>query len=260
MRGEILKMSLVEEYRKQASWRKWDVALSLCPIHSGQRILDLGCGPGDISAKMAEKGALVTGVDSNSDLIEAAEKKALPGCTFLKSDLNSIQLPLSSFDGLWCSFTAAYFTDLASTLKQWMPLLKKEAWVCLIEIDDLFGHEPLDPSYRNKITTFYAESIRAQRYDFLMGRKLSGILSNAGFHILEATLDDAELSFNGRASNDIFEAWQNRLCRMNRLQEFFGQSFADFETEFLNTLSSEKHISICKVICVVGQRGDLGGQ
>jgi hypothetical protein len=52
-----------------------------------------------------------------------------------------LKLSTRSFDGLWCSFTAAYFVNFGDTLAQRYPFLKPRAWVCIIEIVDLLGHE-----------------------------------------------------------------------------------------------------------------------
>jgi trans-aconitate methyltransferase len=43
----------------------------------GERILDLGCGDGALTAKIAESGAQVLGVDASSDMISAARKRGL---------------------------------------------------------------------------------------------------------------------------------------------------------------------------------------
>jgi trans-aconitate methyltransferase len=43
----------------------------------GERILDLGCGDGVLSAKLRDLGCKVTGVDSGSDMIEAARALGL---------------------------------------------------------------------------------------------------------------------------------------------------------------------------------------
>ena len=43
----------------------------------GERILDLGCGDGPLTAKLAEMGVEVVGVDSSAEQIEAAKKLGL---------------------------------------------------------------------------------------------------------------------------------------------------------------------------------------
>jgi trans-aconitate methyltransferase len=41
----------------------------------GERVLDLGCGTGTLTAEIARRGALVTGIDSSAEMIEAAREK-----------------------------------------------------------------------------------------------------------------------------------------------------------------------------------------
>lgn len=42
---------------------------------AGERILDLGCGSGELSAQIAASGALVTGVDASAQMIESARRQ-----------------------------------------------------------------------------------------------------------------------------------------------------------------------------------------
>jgi ubiquinone/menaquinone biosynthesis C-methylase UbiE len=90
-------MSLVDEYKKQYAWRDWETALSKCPIFPGQKILDLGCGPGDLSLRLSELGAQVTGIDGNDELLEVARKRC-PQAQFEKQDLSSLNLEPEYFD------------------------------------------------------------------------------------------------------------------------------------------------------------------
>src|SRR5512136_32102 len=48
----------------------------LAPV-AGERILDLGCGDGALTAQIADKGAQVVGVDSSEDMIAAARARGL---------------------------------------------------------------------------------------------------------------------------------------------------------------------------------------
>jgi ubiquinone/menaquinone biosynthesis C-methylase UbiE len=166
-------MSLTSEYKRQFRWRDWERALSGCPIQPGQGVLDLGCGPGDISRELAKRGAVVAGVDSNQELIAEAQANCPGACAFLRQDLRSLSFEDGTqFDGLWCSFTPAYFTDFEPVLRQWLKWLKPKAWVCLIEADNLLGHRPIKNATAQAIGKFYEEAWRAGRYDFYAGRKL----------------------------------------------------------------------------------------
>ena len=52
-------------------------ALDLLNVRPGEKILDLGCGDGTLTEKIAAMGAEVTGVDSSADMIAAARQRGL---------------------------------------------------------------------------------------------------------------------------------------------------------------------------------------
>lgn len=247
-------MPLVEEYRRQFSWRDWPRALALCPIGRGQQILDLGCGPGDLSAELAARGLTVTGIDRDPELLAAARART-PDASFQQHDLSRLTLPAAAFDAIWCSFTAAYFVDFAATFARWCGFLKPKAWVCLIDIDDLLGHEPRSDAARDTVERFYRDALESRRYDFRAGQRLASTLESQGFHVTATELADRELALDGPASADVLEAWRARFSRMLGLQAFLGSEFAAFVDGFIGTLESPRHRALCRVVCCVGRRG-----
>ena len=54
-------------------WKYGSGVLDLLEPQSGESILDLGCGTGELSAKIASSGAKVTGLDASSAMIERAQ-------------------------------------------------------------------------------------------------------------------------------------------------------------------------------------------
>lgn len=248
-------MTLLEEYKKQFAWRGWERVLSKCPIRQDQYVLDLGCGPGDISAELIARGARVIGIDANNELLAAARMQCPTG-HFENQDLNNLKLSENSFNGLWSSFTVAYLTSLEKTILSWLQFLANDAWVCIVEIDDLLGHDPLPKVTHSLIEAFYDDALEKNRYDFKAGRKIRPVLENAGFRVQEMKLEDRELSFEGAAQQEVLEAWRNRLNRMGGLKTFLGGKYASFEQEFINCISSENHHAHCKVIACVGNRSN----
>ena len=137
-------MSLAEEYARQFAWRAWPEILGALPPLRGSTILDLGCGAGDLAAELAGRGARVVGFDLDDGLLEAARSRGLRDAEFRRGDLRTLRAAGPAADGIWSSFAAAYFPDLAPVLEGWGRLLRPGGRIALTEVDDLFGHEPLD--------------------------------------------------------------------------------------------------------------------
>jgi ubiquinone/menaquinone biosynthesis C-methylase UbiE len=247
-------MSLVADYQRQFGWREWHTVFESLPALQGKSVLDLGCGVGDLAAEFAARGAHVIGVDSNEELICAA-KTRVPEARFEIADLRSLPDLGIAFDGVWCSFTAAYFpADLSTLIPTWTRTLKPSGWLALVEIDNLFGHEPVSDSTRTLLDGYATESLQAGRYDFHMGRKLKGHMQRAGFTVSTLTVTDRELSFDGPADAAVIDAWRNRFQRMQLLREFCGPRIDAVEAEFLSCLSRADHRSLARVCCCIGTR------
>jgi trans-aconitate methyltransferase len=59
--------------------------IELLAPQPGERVLDLGCGTGDLTARIAERGALVTGLDASSEMVSEAKRKH-PSLSFSLAD------------------------------------------------------------------------------------------------------------------------------------------------------------------------------
>jgi SAM-dependent methyltransferase len=234
-------MSLADEYKRQAAWRPWAQLFGALPPVAGQRILDVGCGVGDQAAELVSRGAHVIGLDANEELLREARERGLAGAEFRSCDLAG-PLEAGEVDGIWCSFAAAYFVDLASVLARWAKSLRPGGWIALTEIDDLFGHEPLDVGTRARFDAYAREALSAGRYDFHMGSKLEAHLGRAGFTVTAAfAAPDLELSFDGPALPEVIWAWRARLERMQLLRAHCGEAFEETRDAFLSCLSHPDH-------------------
>lgn len=68
-------------------------------VRPGARVLDLGAGPGDGTAMLADTGAVVTGVDFSRTMVEAARRRH-PGLTFHESDAEVLPFAAGAFDAV----------------------------------------------------------------------------------------------------------------------------------------------------------------
>lgn len=91
-----------------------------------KKIIDAGCGQGYFSSLLADKGAVVTGVDSSKNLIGIAkEKYGSKAETFLVHDLKK-EVPFKdeSFDGVLCNMAFMDFEPIEFTVEEFFRILK----------------------------------------------------------------------------------------------------------------------------------------
>jgi SAM-dependent methyltransferase len=63
-------------------------ALDLLDPKPGERILDVGCGDGVLTKKIAERGAQVTGIDNSLEMISAARAKGVDALAVDSADMH----------------------------------------------------------------------------------------------------------------------------------------------------------------------------
>ena len=62
-------------------------ALDLLDPKTGERILDVGCGEGSLTKKIAERGATVLGIDNSPDMVAAARAKGVDALLLNAADM-----------------------------------------------------------------------------------------------------------------------------------------------------------------------------
>lgn len=74
------------------------------------RVLDLGCGPGNESMRLAREGAEVTGLDFSGECIRIARERN-PGLRFLEMDYFDITEAIGHFDGIFACSSLIHLKD-----------------------------------------------------------------------------------------------------------------------------------------------------
>ena len=90
------------------------VALEAAAAQPGERVMDVGCGPGGTTAALATavggKGH-VLGVDISEPLVEAARARGLGNATFVVADAATHPFEPASFDLVFSRFGVMFFGD-----------------------------------------------------------------------------------------------------------------------------------------------------
>jgi trans-aconitate 2-methyltransferase len=98
--------------------------LSRVDLEEVRSVVDLGCGPGNSTALLAERwpAAAITGVDNSAAMLERA-RAAYPAMTWIQADLASWRPP-GSQDLIFANASLQWVPDHASLLEGFSPCLR----------------------------------------------------------------------------------------------------------------------------------------
>lgn len=103
----------------------------------GLRICDLACGQGITTRQVAQRGAIVVGVDLSTKLLEIAqyEEQHNPlGITYIHDDAQTLTtLNDTIFDGVLCNMSLMDIPDIQAMLQQVWRIVRPTGWfICAI--------------------------------------------------------------------------------------------------------------------------------
>lgn len=166
--------------------------LSLLDIEKGTRVLDLGCGNGALTKKIADMGADVTGIDASEKMLSAAAEN-YPELTFRQADALSFTLE-KPVDYVFSNAVFHWIDDQDRLLENIFKALKPQGYlVCE------FGgrgcgetiHSALEAAFEkrglNYKRTFYFPTIG----------EYASVLERHGFKVTYASLFDRKTALTG---------------------------------------------------------------
>ena len=147
----------------------------------GQKILDIGCGPGRDAKYFSEHGLKVTGIDLSSNFVKMASQN-VPNAKFMQMDMRTLDFPENSFDGIWAcaSFLHVPKEDAKNTLLGFRKILKPAGLIYLsvkqgneekfVEKDEYKG--------RTKFFAFYSQD------------EFKNLIESCNFKIVKVLIDE----------------------------------------------------------------------
>jgi ubiquinone/menaquinone biosynthesis C-methylase UbiE len=105
-------------------------AIELVDAHPGMRVLDLACGPGTLSRRLARDvspGGEVVGVDLAPGMIELAEAAGIPNSRFEVMDIEQLSFADASFDAAVCGHGLQFVPQLPIALREARRVLRPRA-------------------------------------------------------------------------------------------------------------------------------------
>jgi len=117
---------------------RWAAFARMSPIKPGERVLDIGCGVGTWSVRMAEQGAQVLGVDISAAMIDMAEPHA--GVEYRVAAAHELDCPDGYFDLAVSVTVLQHITDpeeLKRALRNLRRMLKDSGRFFVLEYSPL---------------------------------------------------------------------------------------------------------------------------
>jgi len=113
---------------KHADKVETNCALDLLKPSAGMAILDVGCGTGNLSLKLARLGCSITGIDISEKMLtfarEKAQKEQHPA-EFMSMDASDLEFPEEAFDAVVSMAALEFMQDQQKTLDEMFRVLKK---------------------------------------------------------------------------------------------------------------------------------------
>jgi SAM-dependent methyltransferase len=106
-----------EQYEGKHSyvWRLGAGVVDLLAPRPGERILDVGCGTGQLTAEIANQGAQVVGLDNSANMIGQARQN-YPGLAFVLGDATSLRFD-EPFDAVFSNAALHWVKDARAAVE-----------------------------------------------------------------------------------------------------------------------------------------------
>lgn len=212
-----------ESVLRSHEWRTAEnsAAYLLSSLRPGQRLLDVGCGPGTITLDLAERVApgAVLGVDASPDVVEraraAADARPRPGITdvaFAVGDVYALDHADDSFDVVHAHQVLQHLTEPVAAVREMRRVLAPGGTLAVRDAD--YGQFTWSPASRglDRWNDLYHQVTARNRAEADAGRHLASWVEMAGFSDMRVT--ESTWTFDQPESRAWWsELWADRVQR-----------------------------------------------
>jgi ubiquinone/menaquinone biosynthesis C-methylase UbiE len=113
-------------------------------VHAGQRALDVGCGPGALTAELVGRlgPANVAAVDPSEPFVTAARARN-PGVDVRRASAERLPFPDGAFDAALAQLVVHFMSDPIAGLAEMARVIRRDGVVAACVWDHAGGHGPL---------------------------------------------------------------------------------------------------------------------
>jgi SAM-dependent methyltransferase len=164
-----------------------DAQFEMIGIKPGERVVDLGCGPGDVLSLLGKRvgpTGSVLGIERDAHFASLARRyvadHALPQVEVREGDAYDTGLPRASFDGGHMRLVLVNVPEPERIVREMVSLVRPGGWVASFEADLLsLICDPPNPEWTRLLDAYKAYSA-AQGIDLCVGRRTHRLFRAAG--------------------------------------------------------------------------------
>ncbi len=184
---ELRRLGFQHSVWAEPTARLWDVAR----FAPGERLLDLGCGPGYATADLAQlvgPAGTVLGVDVSRRFLIALDAvmqaRGLHNVTWREEDAAALSAPTASVDGVFARWVLSFTPDPAAVMHEIARVLAPGGRVAILDYANYqaFTMAPASDAV-DRVLVATGQSIRNHGGDFDTGRRLPRLMLDAGLEV-----------------------------------------------------------------------------
>jgi SAM-dependent methyltransferase len=241
--------------RKQAEW---------CGIKPGQRLLDLGCGPGKTTAllyEMVQPGGSILGLDASPERIAYARKRYgdKAGMAFAVHDIRKPLTEFGTFDGVWVRFVLEYFRrESPGIVKNIAESLNQGGFLYLLDLDyNCLSHYELPPALAKILPEIIHRLEEIFDFDAYAGRKLYSYLFDQGLQNIEVNVGAQHVIYGEIRDVDSYN-WMRKVevvaPQLTDIIEAYPGGYEGFRLDFRKFFHDPRRFTYTPLIMVKGMR------
>jgi ubiquinone/menaquinone biosynthesis C-methylase UbiE len=101
--------------------------LDTAEVRAGMSLLDVGCGPGYVSAAAAERGAVPIGIDLSGEMVAIA-RRMFPKISFREGDAQKLDFADATVDRVVANFSLLHLANPERAIAEACRVLKSDGW------------------------------------------------------------------------------------------------------------------------------------
>ena len=179
--------SLEALYQTKDAARRREAVLDALQLQSGERVLDIGSGPGFLAAQMAEavgRNGEIVGIDMSQPMLNMAAKRCAgkPWVTFQSGAATELPFNDSSFDAAISIQVVEYIADVGKALSEMYRVIRPGGRGVIVSTDwDAIAWNASDSARMSRVLSAFAEHCAHTA----LPRTLAPKLRQAGFVLHE---------------------------------------------------------------------------